>query len=730
MCPIINLPTSRNPSHRWRFFRAGGFDQVMLDTGADMMALGTLDQKLWVALSCPVAGIEFDKATLAFVDNDGDGHIRVPEVLEAVRFAGSVLRDPEILLKRQDRIPLSAIDDATDEGKAVLAGARLVLSNLGKPEATEITLDDVCDTARIFAQGSFNGDGVVPAGTVSDPALRAVADEIIACYPPELDRGGEPGMTAETIARFFDEAQALAGWRSAAAADPGILAFGDDTAARHEMFKGVKGKIEDYFHRCRLASYDARAAVLLSPSDDEYLKLALQDLHGDSESLARLPLAVPGPGKPLPLDGALNPAWSAHLARFAEAVAAPVLGTSAVLTDAGWGVLCVAFSKYEAWLAAWPETAVERIEPARLQEILAMDCRQALGDLVERDKAVQPEVDAIALVERMLRYTRDLHALVNNFTSFTEFYTRKGKASFQAGTLYLDGRSCELCVPVADVGKHAAIATLSSVCLVYCDCRRRGAVEKMTIAAAFTAGDSDQLLVGRNGVFYDRAGQDWDATIVRIVEHPISIRQAFLAPYKRIARMVSEQLNKVAAARQKAGEEQAAKGVMDHGAKALAAPPAGASPAASPVPFDVGKFAGIFAAIGLAIGAIGTMLASVVGGLFKLAWWQLPLVIAGVALLISGPSMFMAWLKLRQRNLGPILDANGWAVNARARINIPFGASLTAVARLPENSERSLIDPFAEKKRRWPYLMIVLALLAAAVLLAWKQGWLSAWIGK
>ncbi len=720
--------TLPNPHHRWRFFRAGGFDQVLLETGADLLALDTLDQKLWVALSCPVAGIEFDKSTLAFVDSDGDGHIRVPEVLSALKWVGSVLRDPDLLTRRQDRMPLSSINDATDEGRAVLAGARLVLANLGRPDATEITLDDVCDTARIFAEGMYNGDGVVPPQAVADPELRAVVSEIVACYPPQLDRGGEPGVTAETIERFAGEAQALAGWRAEAVNDPGILSFGDDTEVRYEVFKALKPKIEDYFQRCRLASYDGRAATLLSPSDEDYLKLALQDLHGESEPLAKLPLAVPGPGKALRLADGLNPAWAAAVLRFSAEVSGPMLGRADELTDAGWRTICGSFARYEAWLAAWPETSVEKIEPARLQAILAKDCKAALLDLTERDKAVQPEVDAIASVEKLIRYTRDLCLLANNFTSFSDFYTRKGKATFQAGTLFLDGRSCDLCVPVADVAKHAAIATLSRVYLVYCECRRRGAVEKMTIAAAFTAGDSDQLMVGRNGVFYDRAGQDWDATIVRIVEHPISIRQAFFAPYKRIARMVGEQLNKAAAAKQKATEDQSAKAITDHGAKVAASRPD--APAAPPAPFDVGKFAGIFAAIGLAMGAIGTALAAVMAGLFKLAWWQIPFVIAGVLLLISGPSMLLAWIKLRQRNLGPILDANGWAVNARARINIPFGASLTATAKLPENSDRSLIDPFAEKKRRWPWVLFFLAAAGGAALILWKQGHLAAWIGK
>ena len=125
------------------------------------------------------------------------------------------------------------------------------------------------------------------------------------------------------------------------------------------------------------------------------------------------------------------------------------------------------------------------------------------------------------------------------------------------------------------------------------------------------------------------------------------------------------------------------------------------------------KFAGIFAAIGLALGALGTALAAVVTGFLGLPAWQMPLVVLGVMLLISGPSMLLAWLKLRKRNVGPLLDANGWAVNIRARINIPFGASLTGVAQLPAGSERSTADPYAEKSNPWPWWLLAAVLLAA-----------------
>src|SRR5712672_747176 len=99
--------------HSWKFFRAGGFDQVKLHSGRDLMALDQLDQKLWVALACPTTGLEFDAKTLALIDSDKDGRIRVPELIVAVQWAGARLKNPDDLLKSAATLPLSSINDAT-----------------------------------------------------------------------------------------------------------------------------------------------------------------------------------------------------------------------------------------------------------------------------------------------------------------------------------------------------------------------------------------------------------------------------------------------------------------------------------------------------------------------------------------------------------------------------------------------------------------------------------------
>ena len=129
---------------------------------------------------------------------------------------------------------------------------------------------------------------------------------------------------------------------------------------------------------------------------------------------------------------------------------------------------------------------------------------------------------------------------------------------------------------------------------------------------------------------------------------------------------------------------------------------------------------GTLAAIGLVLTTLLAALGGIFGKILGLAWWQIPLAFIAILLAISAPSMIIAWLKLRRRNLGPILDANGWAVNAKAKMNVPFGGALTGVAALPPGSQRDLVDPFAEKRRPWGlyFTLIVIVILG----LCWYWG--------
>jgi len=712
---MSSQPQADAAVQQWQFFRAGDFDQVLIRNGADLAALGQLDKKLWATLSCPVHGLEFDTRTLQFIDNDNDDRIRVPEILAAIDFCKRLLKSLDVMVEGGQVLPLEFIDDSHDDGRHILASARRILESLGKEAATAISVDDLMAAHDVMAKLPFNGDGVIPPAAVDDAALRAVVEDIVACIGGEADRSGEPGVSADRLAQFFEAAQARLAWLQAAQAGGDILPLGDGTAAAHAALLAVREKIDDFFVRCRLAAYDARAAAPLNRAEADYAALAARRLSSSDEELAGFPLAAVKADGVLPLEQGMNPAWRVALAQFRSAAVTPLLGERAALTEDEWQTIQARLAPYAAWLAAQAGAALERFDAAQLQALLAGDARARIAALIEQDLSVKPDVEAMEQVERLVRYVRDLCVLLRNYISFADFYSGKHKAIFQAGTLYLDQRSCELCIRVDDAGKHAALASLSRTYLVYCDCRRRGGGDKMTIAAAVTAGDGDGLMAGRNGLFIDRQGNDWDATVTKVIEHPISIRQAFSDPYKKLVRFIGAQVEKMASAKAKAVDDSMAAGVEGTAKVAEAGK-------AAPAPFDVAKFAGIFAAIGLAIGAIGTALAALVTGLLSLAWWQMPLVFVGIILAISGPSMLIAWMKLRQRNLAPLLDANGWAVNTRARINIPFGTSLTALAKLPPGSARPIGDPFAEKRTPWGWYLLLLVVAGGVVYWLWQRG--------
>jgi hypothetical protein len=696
-------------TYGWRFFRAGGSDQVAIERGADLAHLDQLDPKLWVALACPVQGLEMDERTLALLDTDGDGRIRAPEVIAAAAWAAARVRNPDTLLQGGD-LAIASINDSTPEGATLLASARRVLSGLGKPDAPTLSVADTLETATVLAATRFNGDGVIPVEAIDDAELQSAATDIATTVGTVPDRAGVAGISQPLVDQFFTEAEAYAAWWSAGEAQGAeTFPLGDATAAAYDALVAVKVKIDDYFARTKLAAFDARALAAVNRQEVEYLAIAAQDLSITADEVAGFPLSRVDAGRPLPLREGVNPAWAAAIERFRDAVVSPILGASTqALTNAEWDALQQRFSGFQRWQGAQAGAIVAPLGLPRVRALLAGPSRRDLTALIAQDAATEPEMAAIAEVEKLVRFQRDLVRLLHNFVSFRDFYGRERPAIFQAGTLVLDGRSCDLCVRVNDAGKHAALAGLAKTYLAYCDCSRPNG-ETMTIAAAFTDGDSDNLMVGRNGVFWDRDGRDWDATITNIVENPISIRQAFWAPYKKLVRLIEEQVAKRAAAGQEAADAK-----LDAAAATSANADAIAKAPAEPKKIDVGTVA----ALGVAFGALATAFAAIAGyisGLLQLPFWQLILAVMGLLLVVSTPSMLIAWLKLRQRNLGPILDANGWAINGSVRMNVPFGGSLTSVARIPSNAETSLAVKYPEPPTVLPRLLL-LALTVAFTL--------------
>ncbi len=684
----------------WKYCSLGGAIRVNIASGEDIAHLGELDQKLWTVLSCPVDSLEFDRRTLDYVDSDGDGRIKVTEVVAAARWLTSVIKDKDTILKGESSLDVNNIDTSTDLGKRLQDSARRILSDLGR-EGDVITIDEASDSAAIFAGTRLNGDGLITAATTDDEALKKVISECVDKIGSSADRSGDPGVGAGQIEAFYAACADYAAWMDAAESDKDrIFPYGDSTAAAYAACNALKDKIGDFFTRCRLLRYDKDAAAAVAVSVDDISRI------GDC------PIARPETDGVLPFDG-INPAWQTAFDALKSLVFDVRMKDAKGITETEWNAVLGEFAAYTAWVSSKKGDAVESLGIEEVRAVLSGNGKAALLELVAADLALKEQSDSIDEVKKLMFLYRDFYKLLRNYVIFTDFYSQEPdiKADFEAGRLYIDQRCCNLCIKVTDMSKHADMAKLSGMFLIYCSCSSKSLGKTMDIAAVLTAGEIAALRPGKNGIFYDRGGNIWDAVVTKVVDNPISIGQAFWSPYRKFWEFCVGLINKSAT-------EKDSKITADLQAKATAA--AASAPAADASAdagkktssFDIAKFAGIFAALGMALGYIGSAITKIFSGIASVPFYYTLGAVVIIMLLISGPSCFLAWSKLRCRDLGPVLNANGWAINSKVLVNILFGARLTGVAKYPK---LNLTDPYKENKPKWPkWVAVILLLLIAA----------------
>lgn len=622
--------------YKFKFARVGGVTRVFLNSADDIRHLGELDKKMWTVLSCPVKGLEIDEQSLKYMDANGDGSIRVDEVVAVSQWLSKVLKDLKPVVEGKDSLPLEALNQEDEEGKKLYDAAVSILTQVDKKDQKEISLADSSSSLDSYRK------------TKLAAALEAAKKE------------------AEVAAPFADKTDAIAA-----------------------AYAALDAKVRDYFMRAKLTKFSAESTAALDVQVSRIEAISADNLTAKVGDIASYPLARIKEGQlALPLDAAINPAWAAQFATVKEALDPKAKN----LTEEAWdevGAKLKAFADYQKSI-----------------------------NITEADIVLDDETAAIQLVDKLLHLTRDFFTLLHNYVTLQDLYNTEKLAIFQAGKLIVDQRELDMCVRVADAGAMAAQAPKSGLFLLTCDCVSKATGKSLKIIAAVTKGKVGELFVGKNCIFYDRDGVDYDAKIVGIADNPISVGEAFWAPYKKVGNFFSEKINKFASDKASSTDADMTKTLEEKTAAASSADlkdkqatEAAGKQAGS---FDIAKFAGIFAAIGMALGMVASAIAAIVGGFLAMPLWKAILCILGIILVISLPSMYLAWLKLRDRNLAPVLNANGWAVNASAKINMPFGNTLTQAAKIPVKVD--VADPFPEKHTFRNWTIGILIVLVAAVI--------------
>ena len=695
----------------FRFQYFGGTLQLKVENAGDLRRVGKLDEAHWVATSAPIAAINVDPVFLELVDTDHDGLIGCSELRQAISWLFEHLKDYAGTNAGNTALVLAAIRNQSDEGRRIVETAIKILTRLDSTEKSRITLDQVRRIKKEEEGRAVSEAGIVlPEASQGDDAaaLRRFLSDILATVGGDSHPSGSKGVSRKYLDEFLTETESFLCWLAKAERVDGepfspVMPLGETTSSAYSLFSFLRNKIDEYFVLCQTLLLDRRVGEQMPAGISHLEEVDFADPSAVQSLLVRAPLAPPQPDGMLDFDSRINPHYAVQLEDLRKGVLLPLLEGAAEkeLTKEQWGHVKECFSPHENWINSKPACRVEGLGAERLREYLNdSQLVRAARELMDQSKTTAFVLDNVRLLEKVILYQAYLLSFANNFVSFPDLYNPKRRALFEMGTLIMDGRHFNLSIRVHDRSQHANIARASNMLVLYVEVGSKEKGKLYEVAVPVTSGSKGNLYVGKRGVFHEVDGREMDAFVVAIVENPVSLGEAVMAPFQRLGRVVTGKIESITGAAEEkldAAGSEAVSGVQAAFAKK---PPASQVPSA-PSGQAIG---GLLAGGGIALAALGSSAAFVVKTFAGLTWQSTLAGILAAVAAVAVPASLVAHLKLRRRDLSAILEASGWAINARMRLTRRQANDFTCVPGYPSGAR-------GVRRRRW----LVWALLAAAI---------------
>jgi len=708
------------------FRNFGGIQQYVISDAADLARIDQLDPALWAATSAPLRDFQCDPAVLAHLDPEGTGRIRVDQLVAGRDWLFSRLAQRQRIAERSDVLRLDDLAAETPAGALLKQAAEHVVTQLGLADKGLLTLAGLRSFRASYSKLLTNGDGVVPPDLVPEPEVAAFMRDVMSVVGGTPDASGLAGIGEAQLDRFIDRGRAWSAWKSAALGSGTVLPWGADTASVAQLVDGLDAKVAEFFSLCALLQQTDRSAQALRLSDEQVRTVAAQP--GVDQFLSAAPLATPDPQGILPLLTGVNPAYAERLAALRTQVVPVVLGGPATsLSRADWLRIRATLQPFRDWQAQKPLEPFDKLSDTALEAALNGPFAARVRHFVALDRAGTGELEQLVNLEKLLLLQRWLIEISNNFVNFSALYDPAQQPLMNSGSLVIDGRRLDFCVRVEDRAAHRKVATESALYLVYASITERdGKPAVYEVVTPVTSGDRGRLRVGKRGLFIDRAGKEWDATVVDILENPVSLSEAVRAPFRRASAFVNKRIEELAARTQESSEKAGTARLADTVDHGLPAGPPPAEAAAVKKADGIGM-RDLMLGGGIAFAALGSALAYVVSALAKVEALNVIAALSSIVVAVAALSAFLAWLKLRRRDMAPLLEANGWALNAHMGVTARLGHVFTRIPALPAEAVFERVDALVlpggtrPTRRRILLALLVLAGLIGGVVLNWRR---------
>ena len=675
------------PDPATAFDSYGRSHHLRITSAQDLKQVLALDEALWVATGAPVASLNFDATFLKAMDVDRNGRLMCYEVKCAIRWLLNVLEGTGGIGDESTTLTLSHLNANHPDATTIRTTALKILAELGKSESDKLALADLRRIKTQVAATPVSEAGVVVESAEQPKPVQTAIHDLVAVLGGAPHPTGKWGIDANTLKAFGEKGTAFLAWvaegRLGRRKTTEILPLGKATAAAWDAMQALRSKLDQYFAQCRAVAYDSRLSAHLALSEPAMTAADLDNPDAIQALLAEQPLAPPSASQSLALAGPVNATYANALTRLWEQAMLPAFGDTPdhELTATQWDELKQLFAPYARWLQRGADHPVAPLGPDRVKELLKPSLTTALTQLVELSAQTAMEMDQLRLTEKLILFQANMLDFANNFVSFPQLYDPDQRAVFEQGSLVMDGRRFTFSVRAAKRAEHSKVAAGSNFFILYVQISPPAGQAPFDVALPVTSGTKGNLCVGKRGVFTDIAGRQLDAQVVQIIENPISILEAMLSPFVRFGKMLGGKIESITSAAEKQFDSKAAK-VLEH---PTAAP---AAQAQVPAPPRGALAGGLLMGGGVAVAAMGSAMVYTVKTIANIGPAKILIGVAGAFVAVLLPVAILAILKLRSRDLSAILEAGGWAINARMRLSFRQGRLFTYAPHLPPGAAR------------------------------------------
>lgn len=710
---ILTIVPRVSQTYRYRFRRYGRSRQLEIATAADLLAAADLDPALWVATSMPTKGVCVDPAFLGYLDADETGRVTHGEIVEIIDWTLGVLRDHRQVESRSDHLQISSIDPDHPEGKALIETIRRMIESTTPGSDTadaSISIGEIATQKAELLKRPVSDSGIIlPAAAQTGPVkdelgVRRCIELAIETTGGTRHPTGEVGLDAASLDRFVSLCER---YRGAVCQQSEIEASDiDESFERYRRFHDIIDKLEEYFSLCAAEAFVHHAPEITTATG--------------ATMPADLPLAKPRADGVITFGEFLNPLYIEPLEDFRTQVLAGIgLKEATSLSAHEWVSVRGRFERSrrvcEELDLIGADVVARLTSETDLESLVAPEVIAQVRDLIRVSREERITVDQVRKVERLALSQRYLLDLANNFVSFPDLYDRSARAWFEMGRLVIDNRTFGLAVHVEQRVKHVSMARNSHMHVLYVQLRRQGDAVVSEVAVPVTAGGRGNLAVGKRGIFIDRKGDELDAEIVEIIENPISIGEAIIAPIRKLTKTVTGKFESLTTAADQELQRYVGATVdqIGHGGVSGSGSATGATTGAHAAAGGGGRPGVGTALLGgsVAVAAIGSALAYIINTLSSLSWLQILGGFGGAIGAVVIPAIAFAMLKLRRRDLSAVIEASGWAVNIRMKLSRRLQRVFTATPVYPARAKGAPIV-----RRRWIGIIGSGVLIAVAII--------------